>query len=67
MGRNKRAIEDHFDGNYELEASPLAEGKDAQADMVHNIILEGVECILVHQAEQLVKRRCEFHLKKKNY
>ena len=28
-------------------------GKDAQADMVRNIIPEGVECIFVRQAEQL--------------
>jgi UTP--glucose-1-phosphate uridylyltransferase len=52
-GRNKRAIEDHFDANYELEAMLHAKGKDAQADMVHNIIPEGVECIFVRQAEQL--------------
>jgi UTP--glucose-1-phosphate uridylyltransferase len=30
-----------------------AKGKDAQADMVRNIIPEGVECIFVRQAEQL--------------
>ena len=30
-----------------------AKGKDAQAAMVRNIILEGVECIFVRQAEQL--------------
>jgi UTP--glucose-1-phosphate uridylyltransferase len=30
-----------------------ANGKDAQADMVRNIIHEGVECIFVRQAEQL--------------
>ena len=52
-GRNKRAIEDHFDANNELEAMLRAKGKDAQADMVRNIIPEGVECIFVRQAEQL--------------
>ena len=52
-GRNKRAIEDHFDANYELETMLRAKGKDAQADMVRNIIPEGVECIFVRQAEQL--------------
>ena len=41
-GRNKRAIEDHFDANNELEAMLRAKGKDAQADMVRNIIPEGV-------------------------
>ncbi len=52
-GRNKRAIEDHFDANIELETILRSKGKDAQADMVRNIIPEGVECIFVRQAEQL--------------
>jgi UTP--glucose-1-phosphate uridylyltransferase len=52
-GRNKRAIEDHFDANKELETILRANGKDAQADMVRNIIPEGVECIFVRQPEQL--------------
>ena len=52
-GRNKRAIEDHFDSNNELETILRAKGKYAQADMVRNIIPAGVECIFVRQAEQL--------------
>ena len=52
-GRNKRAIEDHFDANLELEAALRAVGKHEQADMVHNILPSGVECIFVRQAEQL--------------
>ena len=52
-GRGKRAIEDHFDANNELETMLRAKGKDAQADMVRNIIPAGVECIFVRQAEQL--------------
>ena len=52
-GRNKRAIEDHFDANNELENLLRARGKDEQADMVCNIIPEGVDCIFVRQAEQL--------------
>lgn len=52
-GRNKRAIEDHFDANYELKTLLPAKGKCAQADMVRNIIPAGVECIFVCQAEQL--------------
>ena len=52
-GRNKRAIEDHFDANNELETILRAKDKNAQADMVRNIIPEGVECIFVRQAEQL--------------
>jgi UTP--glucose-1-phosphate uridylyltransferase len=52
-GRNKRAIEDHFDNNQELEMALRAKGKHDQADMVKNILPEGVECIFVRQAEQL--------------
>lgn len=52
-GRNKRAIEDHFDANNELENMLRAKGKDAQAGMVRNIIPNGVECIFVRQAEQM--------------
>ena len=40
-GRNKRAIEDHFDANNELETMLRAKGKNAQADMVRNIIPRG--------------------------
>lgn len=52
-GRNKRAIEDHFDSNHELEAALRAKGKIDQADMVRNILPQGVECIFVRQPEQL--------------
>lgn len=52
-GRNKRAIEDHFDANAELETILWKKGKYAQAEMVRNIIPEGINCIFVRQAEQL--------------
>ena len=52
-GRNKRAIEDHFDANPELENMLRNKGKDEKAEMVRNIIPEGIECIFVRQAEQL--------------
>ena len=52
-GRNKRAIEDHFDNNQELEMALRAKGKDDQAEMVKNILPAGVECIFVRQSEQL--------------
>lgn len=52
-GRNKRAIEDHFDANKELETMLREKGQNAQADMVRNIISPGVQCIFVRQAEQL--------------
>ena len=52
-GRNKRAIEDHFDVNKELELALRSKGKKEQADMVRNIVPPYVECIFVRQAEQL--------------
>lgn len=52
-GRHKRAIEDHFDSNLELEAALIAKAKHAQAEMVRNIVPKGVECIFVRQPEQL--------------
>jgi len=52
-GRNKRAIEDHFDSNNELEMALRLKGKNEMADMVKNILPEGVECIFVRQPEQL--------------
>lgn len=52
-GRNKRAIEDHFDSNLELEGALRAKGQTEQANMVHSILPDGVECIFVRQAEQL--------------
>jgi UTP--glucose-1-phosphate uridylyltransferase len=52
-GRHKRAIEDHFDSNPELEHALRAKGRNAEADMVRNILPKGVECIFVRQPEQL--------------
>lgn len=52
-GRNKRAIEDHFDSNLELEITLRAQGKHEKADMVKNILPAGVECIFVRQPTQL--------------
>ena len=52
-GRNKRAIEDHFDVNKELEWALRSKGKNEQADMVHNIVPAHVESIFVRQPEQL--------------
>ena len=52
-GRNKRAIEDHFDGNNELELALRSNGKNEMADMVKNILPEGIECVFVRQKEQL--------------
>ena len=52
-GRNKRAIEDHFDINLELDFALRKKGKNKQADMVKNILPNGVECVFVRQVEQL--------------
>lgn len=52
-GRHKRAIEDHFDSNPELEHALRAKGRHAEADMIHNILPKGVECIFVRQPKQL--------------
>ena len=52
-GRHKRAIEDHFDRNFELEMALRKKNKHEQADMVENILPSGVECIFVRQPEQL--------------
>ena len=50
---NKRAIEDHFDSNLELEIALRAKGKEHEAEMVKNILPKGVDCIFVRQPEQL--------------
>lgn len=52
-GRHKRAIEDHFDRNPDLELALRSKGKDDQANMVRNILPMGVQCIFVRQSEQL--------------
>ena len=52
-GRNKRAIEDHFDRNPELETELYLKRKADKAKMVSNILPPGVECIFVRQPKQL--------------
>jgi UTP--glucose-1-phosphate uridylyltransferase len=52
-GRNKRAIEDHFDSNPELERALIKKEKYSQAEMVRNILPKGIECIFIRQSEQL--------------
>lgn len=51
-GRNKRAIEDHFDSNPELEAALKSKGKFEQAKMIRNIVPAGIECIFIRQPQQ---------------
>ena len=46
---SKRAIEDHFDSNFELEASLLERGKHELLDIVKGILPEGVSCAYIRQ------------------
>ncbi len=52
-GRNKRAIEDHFDTAYELEAELEASGKTALLDVVRNAIPKNINCIYIRQSAPL--------------
>ncbi len=52
-GRNKRAIEDHFDTAYELEAELEAAGKTALLETVRNVIPKHVNCIYIRQSSPL--------------
>src|SRR5438270_12934070 len=52
-GRNKRAIEDHFDKAYELEAELERNSKNGLLEMVRSVLPEGVQCIYIRQAEPL--------------
>src|SRR5947209_6969914 len=52
-GRNKRAIEDHFDKAYELEAELAAKNKLDLLEVLRQIKPAGVECFYVRQAEAL--------------
>jgi UTP--glucose-1-phosphate uridylyltransferase len=52
-GRNKRAIEDHFDTAYELETELESAGKQALLDLVHSIKPEDMDCSYVRQPRSL--------------
>ena len=52
-GRNKRAIPDHFDKAYELEAELEKKGKRQMLEMVRNIVPSHVACIYTRQPEAL--------------
>jgi UTP--glucose-1-phosphate uridylyltransferase len=52
-GRGKRAIEDHFDKAYELEAELAKNGKNKLLKEVRSLLPEGVNCVYVRQAEPL--------------
>lgn len=52
-GRTKRAIEDHFDKAYELEAELEARGKFALLEIVRNTVPDNVNCIYIRQSAAL--------------
>ncbi|TDN67471.1 UTP--glucose-1-phosphate uridylyltransferase GalU [Paraburkholderia sp. BL10I2N1] len=52
-GRGKRAIEDHFDKSFEIEAELLARGKNELLDLVRGIKPSHVDCFYVRQSAPL--------------
>ncbi len=52
-GRNKRAIEDHFDKAYEVEAELAARGKMELLRVVQEVLPKHVNCIYIRQTEAL--------------
>ena len=52
-GRNKRAIEDHFDSIPELEAELAAKNKTALLEVVRNVLPSHVNCIYTRQPAPL--------------
>jgi len=50
---SKRAIEDHFDKNYELEDKLERQGKKELLKIVHEVVPENVSCAYIRQAEAL--------------
>ena len=52
-GRNKRAIEDHFDKAYELESELQAHNKQELLDVVRKVIPKNVTCIYIRQSAPL--------------
>lgn len=52
-GSSKRAIEDHFDRDPELERSLSTAGKQDVLDLVRAILPSGVSCVYIRQGEPL--------------
>lgn len=52
-GASKRAIEDHFDTDPELEKALRDSGKDDLLESIHNIVPDGVSCVYIRQGEPL--------------
>ncbi len=53
-GSSKRAIEDHFDSDPELEQALTDAGKPELLESIRNIVPQGVSCIYIRQGEPLV-------------
>ena len=52
-GASKRAIEDHFDTDAELERALESSGKDELLKLVRDIVPDGVDCIYIRQGVPL--------------
>jgi UTP--glucose-1-phosphate uridylyltransferase len=52
-GSSKRAIEDHFDGDPELEAVLQAQGKQELLDALHSILPSWASCVYIRQPAPL--------------
>jgi len=52
-GASKRAIEDHFDTDAELERALVKSGKDDLLASIRGIVPKGVSCIYIRQGEPL--------------
>ena len=52
-GSSKRAIEDHFDGDSELEAVLQAQGKQELLDALHGILPSWASCVYIRQPAPL--------------
>lgn len=52
-GSSKRAIEDHFDTDVELERALTESGKTDLLESIRNIVPQGVSCIYIRQGEPL--------------
>src|SRR5271154_6867300 len=52
-GRNKRAIEDHFDKAYELETELAVRNKTELLEIVQGVLPRGMNCIYIRQPEAL--------------
>lgn len=50
---SKRAIEDHFDSNFELEEKLKLQGKEHLLAIVQSILPSGISCVYIRQPEAL--------------